>query len=231
MVRGLPEGLAVIVFGTIRALSVLAGLGLVAWLAWRRQWRLLARLLLASVVALVLLALVDRLIGHGPAPTMQAVPPPAWATDISTSLGSRDVAIAVATYLVARPLLTVPYRLAVGVIILTTLHVILVGSELPRDSLAAVACGFVAASSVLLALGRPMQPLNPDQVAAALRRTGIDVTEVTRPPSTPAGPGRSSGPPMRRGRRLRQGPRPRGAAATCSSASTAGCASAAWATR
>jgi undecaprenyl-diphosphatase len=179
VVRGLPEGLAVIVFGTIRALSVLAGLGLVAWLAWRRQWRLLARLLLASVVALVLLALVDRLIGHGPAPTMQAAPPPAWATDIPTSLGSRDVAIAVATYLVARPLLTVPYRrLAVGVIILTTLHVLLVGSKPPRDSLAAVACGFVAASSVLLALGRPMRPLNPDQVAAALRRTGIDVTEV-----------------------------------------------------
>jgi hypothetical protein len=54
VVRGLPEGLAVIVFGTIRVLSLLAALGLVAWLAWRRQWKLLGRLLLASVVALVL---------------------------------------------------------------------------------------------------------------------------------------------------------------------------------
>ena len=96
VVRGLPEGLAVIVFGTIRALSILAGLGLVAWLAWRRQWKLVGRLLLASVVALVLLALVDRLIGHAPAPSLQAVPPPAWASDLSTSLGSGNVAVAVA---------------------------------------------------------------------------------------------------------------------------------------
>jgi uncharacterized SAM-binding protein YcdF (DUF218 family) len=58
---GLPEGLAVIVFGTIRALTVLAALGLVAWLTWRRQWLLLGRLLLAGVLAAGLLALVDRL--------------------------------------------------------------------------------------------------------------------------------------------------------------------------
>jgi glycosyltransferase 2 family protein len=179
MVRGLPEGLAVIVFGTVRGLSILAGLGLVAWLAWRRQWPMIGRLLLASAVALALLALVDRLIGYGPAPMLPAVPPPAWATNISTSLGSGNVAVAVATYLVARPLLTVPYRrLAVGAITLTALHVLLVGSQLPRDIVAAVACGFVAASSVLLALGRPMRPLGPDQVADALRRTSIDVTEV-----------------------------------------------------
>jgi len=89
------------------------------------------------------------------------------------------VAIAVAIYLVARPLLTVPYRrLAVGVITLNTVHVLLAGSELPRDILAAIACGFLAASSVLLALGRPMRPLDPDQVAAALRRTAVDVSEV-----------------------------------------------------
>ena len=178
-VRGLPEGLAVIVLGTIRALSVLAALGLVAWLAWRRQWMLLGRLLLASVVAAALLALVDRLIGPAPAPSLLAETPPAWATDISTSLGSWNVAIAVAIYLVARPLLTVPYRrLAVGVITLNAVHVLLAGSELPRDILAAIACGFLAASSVLLALGRPMRPLDPDQVAAALRRTAIDVSEV-----------------------------------------------------
>jgi glycosyltransferase 2 family protein len=179
VVRGLPEGLAVIVFGTIRALSILAGLGLVAWLAWRRQWKLVGRLLLASVVALVLLALVDRLIGHAPAPSLQTVPPPAWANDLSTSLGSGNVAVAVAIYLVARPLLTVPYRrLVVGVIALTTFHVLLAGSDLPRDLVAAIACGFLAASSVLLALGRPMRPLHPDQVATALRRTSIDVNEV-----------------------------------------------------
>ena len=179
VVRGLPEGLAVIVLGTVRALSVLAALGLVAWLVWRRQWMLLGRLLLASVVAAALLALVDRLIGRAPAPSLLAETPPPWATDISTNLGSGNVAIAVAIYLVARPLLTVPYRrLAVGTITLTTVHVLLAGSELPRDILAAIACGFLAASSVLLALGRPMRPLDPDQVAAALRRTAVDVSDV-----------------------------------------------------
>jgi glycosyltransferase 2 family protein len=179
VVRGLPEGLAVIVFGTIRALSILAGLALVAWLAWHRQWRLLGRLLLAGVVATVLLALVDRLIGLAPAPSLPAVTPPAWATDISTTLGSGNVAVAVATYLVARPLLTVPYRrLVLWAITLTTLHVLLAGSTLPRDLVAAIACGFLAASTVLLALGRPMRPLDPEQVAAALRRTSIDVREV-----------------------------------------------------
>jgi uncharacterized protein (TIRG00374 family) len=178
-VRGLPEGLAVIVFGTIRVLSLLAGLGLLVWLAWRRQWRLLGRLALAGVAALALLALADRLIAAGPAPRLPAVTPPAWATGISTSLGPGNVAVAVATYLVARPLLTVPYRrLVVGVIALTTAHVLLVGSQLPRDLLAAVACGLIAASAVLLALGRPMRPLDPDQVVAALRRTSVDVAEV-----------------------------------------------------
>jgi glycosyltransferase 2 family protein len=178
-VRGLPEGLAVIVFGTIRALFLLAALGLVAWLAWRRQWMLLGRLLLASVLAAGLLALVDRLIGHAPADSLLAESPPAWATDISTSLGSGNVAVAVASYLVARPLLTAPYRrLAVWAIALTAIHVLLAGNQLPRDLLAAVACGFVAASSVLLALGRPMRPLDPEQVAAALRRTSIDIAEV-----------------------------------------------------
>jgi hypothetical protein len=64
--------------------------------------------------------------------------------------------VAVAIYLVARPRLTVPYRrLVVGVIALTTLHVLLAGGDLPRDLVAAIACGFLAASSVLLALGRP----------------------------------------------------------------------------
>jgi hypothetical protein len=142
-VRGLPEGLAVIVFGTIRALFLLAALGLVAWLAWRRQWMLLGRLLLASVLAAGLLALVDRLIGHAPAGSLLAESPPAWATDISTSLGSGNVAVAVASYLVARPLLTAPYRrLAVWAIAPTAIHVLLAGNQLPRDLLAAVACGF-----------------------------------------------------------------------------------------
>jgi glycosyltransferase 2 family protein len=176
-VRGLPEGLAVIVFGTIRALFLLAALGLVAWLAWRRQWMLLGRLLLASVLAAGLLALVDRLIGHAPAGSLLAESPPAWATDISTSLGSGNVAVAVASYLVARPLLTAPYRrLAVWAIALTAIHVLLAGNQLPRDLLAAVACGF--GSPVLLTLGRPMRPLDPEQVAAALRRTSIDIAEV-----------------------------------------------------
>ena len=178
-VRSLPEGLAVIVLGTIRALSLLAALGLVAWLAWRRQWKLLSRLLLASVVAAALLAGVDRLISKAPAPSMETIPPAAWATDISTSLGSGNVAAAVAIYMVARPLLTVPYRrLVIWVIALTTLHVLLAGSDLPRDLVAAIACGFIAASAVLLALGRPMRPLEPEQVAAALRRTSIDATGV-----------------------------------------------------
>jgi glycosyltransferase 2 family protein len=178
-VRGLPEGLAVIVLGTIRVLSLLAALGLVAWLAWRRRWKLLGRLLLASVVALVLLVGVDRLIGVAPAPSLEAIPRAAWVTGLSSGLGSGNVAVAVAVYMVARPLLTVPYRrLVVWVIALTTLHVILAGSDLPRDLVAAIACGFVAASSVLLALGRPIRPLEPDQVAAALRRTSIDVTGV-----------------------------------------------------
>ena len=179
VVRGLPEGLAVIVFGTIRVLSLLAALGLVAWLAWRRQWKLLGRLLLASVVAWVLLAGVDRLISKAPAPSLAAIPPAAWATAISTTLGSGNVAVAVATYMVARPLMTVPYRrLVVWAIALTALHVIVAGSDLPRDLVAAIACGFIAASSVLLALGRPMRPLEPDQLVAALRRTSIDVTGV-----------------------------------------------------
>jgi undecaprenyl-diphosphatase len=178
-VRGMPEGLAVIVLGAIRALSLLAGGGLVAWLAWRRQWMLLGRLLLAGVVAAALLALVDRVIGHAAAPSLLDETPPAWAADISTSLGSWNVAVTVAIYLVARPLLTVPYRrLAVGVIALSSVHVLLAGSELPRDILAAIACGFLAASSVLLALGRPVRPLDPDRVATALRRTAIDVSEV-----------------------------------------------------
>jgi glycosyltransferase 2 family protein len=186
VVRGLPEGLAVIVFGTIRALSVLAALGLVAWLTWRRQWLLLGRLLLAGVLAAGLLALVDRLIAHAPAASLLAESPPAWATDISARLGSGNVAVAVAGYLVARPLLTAPYRrLAVWAIALTAVHVLLAGNQLPRDLLAAVACGFVAASSVLLALGRPMRPLHPEQVAASLRRTGIDVAEL-RPASVDA---------------------------------------------
>jgi uncharacterized protein (TIRG00374 family) len=89
------------------------------------------------------------------------------------------VAVAVAIYMVARPLLTAPYRrLVIWVIALTTLHVLLAGSDLPRDLVAAIACGFIAASAVLLALGRPMRPLEPEQVAAALRRTSIDVTGV-----------------------------------------------------
>jgi glycosyltransferase 2 family protein len=179
------------------------------------------------VAALALLALADRLIAAGPAPRLPAVTPPAWATDISTSLGPGNVAVAGATYLVARPLLTVPYRrLVVGVITLTTMHVLLVGSQLPRDLLAAI-----AASAVLLALGRPLRPLDPDQVVAALRRTSIDVAEV-HPASVDA-----------RGSRLFFGTTADGggvfvkvlgresAAATCCSASTAGCASAAWATR
>ena len=179
VVRGLPEGLAVIVFGTIRVLSLLAALGLLAWLAWRRQWMLLGRLLLASVLAAGLLAGIDRLIAQAPAAAFLAASPPAWATDISTRLGAGNVAVAVASYLVARPLLPVPYRrLVVGVIALTTFHVLLAGNQLPRDLVAAVACGFLAASSVLLALGRPMRPLVPEQVVAALRRTSIDVSEV-----------------------------------------------------
>ena len=123
-VRGMPEGLAVIVSAPIRALA-----------ARRLDWwpgrpgvarMLLGRLLLAGVVAAALLALVDRAHGHAPAPSLLAETPPAWATDISTSLGScRSVAIAVAIYLVARPLLTVPYRrLAVGVITLSAVHVL-----------------------------------------------------------------------------------------------------------
>ena len=230
-VRGMPEGLAVIVLGAIRALSLLAALGLVAWLAWRRQWMLLGRLLLAGVVAAALLALVDRLIGHAPAPSL-------WprrhrhGRPTSRALGSWNVAIAVAIYLVARPLLTVPYRrLAVGVITLSAVHVLLAGSELPRDILAAIACGFLAASSVLLALGRPMRPLDPDQVAAALRRTAVDVSEVPPASVDARGPGRSSGPRPAEAASSSRSSAARSAAATCCSASTAGCASAAWATR
>ena len=171
---------------------------------------LLGRLLLAGVVAAALLALVDRLIGHAPAPSLLAETPPAWATDISTSLGSWNVAIAVAIYLVARPLLTVPYRrLAVGVITLSAVHVLLAGSELPRDILAAIACGFLAASSVLLALGRPMRPLD----GSGRRGPAPDGRRRQRGPPASVD---ARGPAVlrdhdRRRRPLRQGPRPRGA--------------------
>lgn len=76
-----------------------------------------------------------------------------------------------AIYLVDRPLLTVPYRrLVVGVIALTALHVLLAGSNRPRDLVAGVACGFVAASSVLLARGsRPFWlPVLPGWLAFTL---------------------------------------------------------------
>jgi undecaprenyl-diphosphatase len=135
------------------------------------------------VVAWALLAAVDRLISKLPEPSLETAPAAAWATDLSTSLGSGNVAVAVAVYLVARPLLTVPYRrLVIWVIALTTLHVLLAGNDLPRDLVAAIACGFIAASAVLLASGRPMRPLAPDQVAAALRRTSIDITAVQPAP-------------------------------------------------
>lgn len=87
--------------------------------------------------------------------------PPPWA---ETSVGTVDavnLAVGVATYLVVRPLVRVPYRrLVVATLILMVVHGAVPAVDLPRSALIAVGCGVGSGSEVLLALGRPVRPLN-----------------------------------------------------------------------
>lgn len=174
LVRGLPDGVVVIALGTVRVLSLLVGVVLVGWLAWRRQWPLLGRLGLAAVLAAVSWRLASRLLEAAPEPAIALPPPPAWATSQLAAVNAANLAVAVATYLVVRPLVTVPYRRVVlTTITLMALHGMVSAVDLPRSALLAVGCGFVAGSAVLLALGRPVRPLGGGAVTAALRRVGV----------------------------------------------------------
>lgn len=186
VLRSVPEGLAVVLFGTIKVLAVVVGAGIVGWLVWRRRWPLLGRFLLADLVALALLALVELVIGRAPPAALAQVRPPSWISAFSSPLDTGWLATAVATFTVARTLLPPAWRrVGVAMIALGTLGVVAHGRELPLDVVAAAAVGWFSAALVLLVFGRPVWPVRGSDVAAALRRTSLDVLQI-RPASVDA---------------------------------------------
>jgi uncharacterized membrane protein YbhN (UPF0104 family) len=186
----LPDAAEQIVIGTAQIFATLVPLVALGAILWRRRWRLLFHLWLASTVAGLVLPLVVKLLGDRGAES--AIRDRADQTDsvlVAADFPTTSyLATSVAMVTVGAPYLPRRWRRAawiwVGVLIVLRF---LGPGQPPLDILIAAAVGTIVGSVVLLLLGSPSTEPSPEQVLEGVRSVGIEPIAIDRS-SGDAGP-------------------------------------------
>jgi uncharacterized membrane protein YbhN (UPF0104 family) len=177
-----PNTIEQFVVGTAQLLATFVPLFALAVLLWRRRWRLLFELWIASTVAALAIDLVVAWLGDRDVSTTLAARSASGTTLVAADFPSTDyLASAVGATVVGAAHLPRRWKRAVWswVVVLMLLRILGPGQP-PLDVLLAASVGSVVGSSILLIFGSPNLEPSPHQVLAALRDVGLDPVEIRR---------------------------------------------------
>jgi len=178
----LPDRVEQGMIGTAQIIATFVPLVAVAVVLWKRRWRLLLTLWLASTVASVAAALLTAWLGDRDVVTALAE-----RAGNDTALVAADfpsiqyLASAAATASVGAAYLPRRWKRAIWAWVALLVVLRLMGpGQPPLDVWIAVSLGAVVGSLALLVSGSPNQEPTPEQVLEALRGAGLDPTVIRR---------------------------------------------------
>ena len=179
----LPNAAEQIVIGTAQIFATLVPIVALGAILWRRRWRLLFHLWIASTVAGLIMPVLVKLLGDRGSGS--AIRDRAARTD--TVLVAADfpttsyLATSVAMVTVGAAYLPRRWRRAAWVWIAVLIALRFLGpGQPPLDILIAAAVGTIVGSVVLLLLGSPTAEPSPEQVLEGVRSVGIEPTAIDR---------------------------------------------------
>ena len=178
----IPDTIEQAVLGTAQIIATFVPLVAVGYLLWKRRWRLLGTLWLASTVASLVASLLLAWVGD---------------REVAVTLAGRaagDTALVAADFPTTEYLASAAGAVTIGVaylprrwkraawawvIVLVVLR-ILGPSQPPLNIWIAVSLGVVVGSLLLLVLGSPNPEPSGEHVLAALHEVGLDPVEIRR---------------------------------------------------
>ena len=152
-------------------------------LVWRRRWRRLLHVTIATALGICVFALLDGLIGV-PGSVAEALDDDFWL--VPARFPSPPIfAGAAAAAAVGKPWLSRPWRRSVDRwLVAVAIAILVAGTAGLAELLLAAAAGTFAGAAVLVALGAPNRRPTPRAVAAALEQAGLPVAALTLERST-----------------------------------------------
>jgi uncharacterized membrane protein YbhN (UPF0104 family) len=179
----LPNAAEQIVIGTAQIFATLVPLVALGAILWRRRWRLLLHLWIASLVAGVLLPILLKVLGERR--VVSAINDRANRTDsvlVAADFPTTSyLATSVAMVTVGAMYLPRRWRRAAWVWIAVLIVLRFLGpGQPPLDILIAAAVGTIVGSLVLLLLGSPSTEPSPQQVLEGVRSVGIEPMAIDR---------------------------------------------------
>ena len=169
-----------VLHGTVEVTAALIALAALLLPLVTRRTRLFGYVALASITALGLMSLVQRIVDRETSPgVINELADRAGITESGTSSGSIGLAQLTAMFIVMAPFTTRRWRRA-GALCITVLVIarVLVSVRLPIDVFLAVPLGAVCGTAVLLALGRPDRRPTDRGICDALAESGLAVVEL-----------------------------------------------------
>jgi uncharacterized membrane protein YbhN (UPF0104 family) len=181
-IERIPDQVEQAVLGAAQIIATfvpLAGLGVVVW---KRRWRLLLMLWLASIVGGFTVLILTAVLGDRSAVATLAERSSSGATLIASAFPTTEyVASAVALVIVGAAHVPRRWRRAMWswIVLLTVLRLLGPGQP-PLDLWLAVSLGVVIGSIVLLLFGSPNMEPSPEEVLVAFRQVGLDPVRIDR---------------------------------------------------
>ncbi|MFT4658025.1 MAG: uncharacterized membrane protein YbhN (UPF0104 family) [Candidatus Aldehydirespiratoraceae bacterium] len=178
----IPDQVEQVVLGAAQIIATfvpLIGLGVVVW---KRRWRLLLMLWLASAVGGATLLALTAVLGDRSVVATLAERSSSGATLIASAFPTTEfLASAVAVVIVGVAHVPRRWRRAMwSWIVLLTLLRLLGPGQPPLDLWLAVSLGVVVGSIVLLLFGSPNLEPSPEEVLVAFRQVGLDPVRIDR---------------------------------------------------
>lgn len=174
----IPQAVRQLALAITQVGAVLVPTAVVAGLVVRRRFRRIGVLLLAAAAGAAVFVLLDRAIGLAGSVT-GALDDDSWLVSTRFPPASYLAGAAAAT-IVGKPWLAREWRRGADkALALLAVTLIVAGSSGLAELLLAVSAGSLAGAAVLVAFGAPNRRPSPMAVAEGLRRSGLDVTDLT----------------------------------------------------
>jgi len=178
----IPDSVEQAVVGSAQIIATFVPLFAFVVVLWRRRWRLLLMLFLASTVASIAIGLLTSWLGDRDVVALLADRAASSADLVGADFPTTEyVATAVAATVVGAASLPRRWKRAAWawVVVLMVLRFLGPG-EPPLDVWIAGSIGMVVGSLTLLVFGSPNLEPRPEQILASLREVGLDPVEIRR---------------------------------------------------
>ena len=178
----LPEVVARVINLIFQVIASILFSAILVVALWHRRYRLFVMLVATSLVAQLLLAVLDLGIVQqfGRPELLQALHRPDWVSG-QPEIDSNWVASSVAVVLLGSPWVSRAWRRAGWTtVVLGVIFRAVAGGEVPTDLVLALGCGVVGGSAVLLIFGAPNKRPRGPAVVEAMARAGVPLARLAR---------------------------------------------------